>query len=43
MIISLLTVSLNAEEEESWIEQSKKISVEWAKYEANKTKKADAK
>lgn len=36
----LLTVSLNAEEEESWIEQSKKISAEWAKYEANKTKKA---
>lgn len=36
----LLTVSLNAEEEESWIEQSKKISAEWAKYEANKAKKA---
>ena len=36
----LLTVSLNAEEEVSWIEQSKKISAEWAKYEANKTKKA---
>ena len=36
----LLTVSLNAEEEESWIEQSKKISAEWAKYEANKTKKS---
>lgn len=36
----LLTVSLDAEEEESWIEQSKKISAEWAKYEANKTKKA---
>lgn len=36
----LLTVSLNAEEEDLWIEQSKKISAEWAKYEANKTKKA---
>ena len=36
----LLTVSLNAEEEESWIEQSKKISAEWAKYDANKAKKA---
>ena len=35
-----MTVSLNAEEEESWIEQSKKISAEWAKYEANKAKKA---
>ena len=33
-------VSLNAEEEELWIEQSKEISREWAKYSANKKTKA---
>ena len=32
-------VSLNAEEEELWIEQSKEISREWAKYKADKKKK----
>ena len=34
------TVSLNAEEEENWINQSKKISKEWARYANNKKDKS---